>query len=95
MAALPGKTWRMAKPLFPKKNHLSSGSNRNYERDIAAGPTHEQRVGGKRRRSTKFCPYSLSRLVALRAVSHGRLPGPMQTGELVNLRPQGREVALC
>ncbi len=95
MAVLPGKTWGMAKPLLPNKNHMSSGCNRNYERDIADGTAPEQRVGAKQRWSTKSCLCSLSRLVTLRAASHGRLPRPMQTGELFDLCPPGREVALC
>ena len=95
MAVLPGKTWGMAKPLLPNKNHMSSGCNRNYERDIADGTAPEQRVGAKQRWSTKSCLCSLSRLVTLRSASHGRLPRPTQTGEFVDLRPRSREVALC
>jgi hypothetical protein len=95
MAVPPGKTWRMTKPLLPNKSYLSSGSNRNYEMDVADGPAHRPRVGATERRSTKSCGCSLSRLVTFRAASYGRLPRPMQTGELVDQRSPGREVALC
>lgn len=96
-AVLPGKTWRMANPLLTNKNHLSSGSNRNYKRDVAVGPAHKQRVGRKQRWLTKSCRCSLSRPVTLRGASHGRMPRPrpMQTGELVDQRPHGRKVTLC
>jgi len=94
MAVLPDKTLGMAKALA-RKNHLSSGCNRNQERDHADGPAHHQRVGAKPGRSTKSCPCSLSRLVTLPAAGHGRWPRPIETGEFVDLRPHGREVALC
>jgi hypothetical protein len=95
MAGLPGKIWRMAKLLLLNKNHLSWGSNRNYERNVADGSAHGPRVGATQRRATKSCRCSLSRLVTLRAASHGRLARPIETGELVDQRPTGREVAPC
>jgi hypothetical protein len=95
MAGLPAKTWRMAKLLLPNKNHLSPGASRNYESDVADGSTHEPRVGATQRRSTKSGRCSLSRLVTLRAASHGPLARPIETGELVDQRRPGREVALC
>jgi hypothetical protein len=68
MAVLPGKTWGMAQPLLPNKNHLSSGCDQYYERDIGDGTAHVQLVAAKQRRSTKFCPCSPFRLVTLRLV---------------------------
>jgi len=95
MVVLPDKTWGMAKPSLANKSHLSSGCNRNYERNTADGYAHHQRVGAKQRRPTLSCPCSLSCLVTLRVGSHGPLPRPTQTGEFVDLRPRSREVALC
>jgi hypothetical protein len=94
MAVLPGKTWGSAKRLVPSKPHRSSGCNRNDVRRGADGPAHGQGTGARPKRSMKFCRCSLSRQATLRAASHVRLARLMQT-ELVELRPQGREVALC
>ena len=78
----------------PEQKSFEFGLLRNYETLRTALHT-EQSVGTKQRRSTKFCPCSLSRLVTLRMASHDRLPKPILTGKLVGLRPPGREVALC
>jgi hypothetical protein len=95
MAGLPGKTWGGAKPLVASKTHRSSGCNRNNVRHASRGLAPDHGTGARQQRSMKFSPCALSRLVTLRAVSHVRVQRLIETGELVDLCPHGREVALC